>query len=73
MSKIRKKHISKVLPGDAVVIMQYDTLMYLAETFDALAAEQEEEEAAQAWRDIADDIRIQSNETHYDKEEDEIW
>ncbi len=73
MSKLKKKHNSKMLPGDAVVVMPYSTLMYLAETCDILGSEQADESTAQDWRDIADDIRIQSNETHYVEQEEEVW
>ena len=74
MSKVKKKHIAKLLPGESVVVMRYDTLMYLAQTCDLLAADQLSEEDAQAWRDLADDIRIQCNENYYDgSAEEEYW
>ena len=65
MSKVKKKHIVKLLPGESVVVMRYDTLMYLAETCDLLAIDQVTSDDAQAWREIADEIRLQSNENYY--------
>lgn len=82
MSKgIKKKHISKLVPGQVCVVLDYAIAMHIAETYDYLANDSlsrasssdssEANEHAQAYFDIADDIRAQSAETYYDIEEDE--
>lgn len=70
---MKKKHTIKMAPGDTTIVMPYSTLMYLAETCDMLAVDQVNEQDAQAWRDIADEIRFQSNENHYEIQEEEYW
>lgn len=74
MSKNKKKYVVKLNPGDSVIVLNYETLMYLAETCDLLATDQETHENAQAWRNIADEIRLQSEENYYEPtEEEEYW
>jgi len=73
MSKNRKKRSVKLNPGDSVVVLNYQTLMYLSETCDMLASEHEDQESAEAWRAIADEIRIQTVESHYELSEEEEW
>ena len=75
MSKNKKKHSVKLNPGDSVVVMSYETLLYLAETFDLLAVDQSNQEDAAAWRSIADEIRFQAEENQYQpiEDEEEYW
>jgi hypothetical protein len=75
MSKNRKKHSVKLSPGDSVLVLSYDTLLYLAETFDLLAVDQNNQEDAAAWRSIADEIRFQAEENYYKpvEDEEEYW
>lgn len=70
---MKKKQTVKVAPGESVLVMPYDTLMYLAETCDLLAREQSNVTDSIAWMDIADQIRYQSAENHYEIEEEEEW
>lgn len=71
MSKgIKKKHISKLMPGQVCIVVDYALAMHIAETYDYLANDANEE-YSQSFRDIADDIRVQSAETYYDVEGDE--
>jgi len=72
MSKLKKKHIVKLMPGDSAVVMTYDTLMYLAQTCDILAEQQENPTDAGAWRDVADTIRVQAEENYHEVTE-EDW
>ena len=71
MNRMKKKQTVKVAPGESVLVMSYDTLMYLAETCDLLAREQSTVTDSIAWMDIADQIRYQSAENHYEIEEEE--
>jgi len=74
MSKSKKKHTVKLNPGDSVVVFPRDTLLYLAETFDLLSVDQENQADAEAWRTIADEIRFQTEENFYQPiEEEEYW
>lgn len=73
MSKMKKKHIVKLMPGDSAVVMTYDTLMYLAQTCDLLAEQQESAQDANAWRDVADTIRVQAEENYHEVLEEEEW
>lgn len=73
MSKIKKKHVVKLLPGESAIVMSYETLMYLAQTCDILAEQQENDTDADAWRSVADEIRFQTEENHYEEEEQEEW
>jgi hypothetical protein len=71
MSKgIKKKHVSKLMPGQVCIVVDYALAMHIAETYDYLANDANEE-YSQSFRDIADDIRVQSAETYYDVEGDE--
>lgn len=71
MSKgIKKKHISKLMPGQVCLVVDYALAMHIAETYDYLANDANEE-YSQSFRDIADDIRVQSAETYYDVQGDE--
>lgn len=68
--QVSKKKISvKLLPGQSIVVMDYDSLMYLANTCDFLASDQDNLEDAQAWRSIADEIRFQANENVFSEDE----
>jgi len=74
MSRTKKKHVVKLYPGQSAVVMDYNTLMYLAQTCDLLAEQQDFDHDSEAWRAVADDIRYQTEENHYvDEEEQEDW
>lgn len=68
-NKTKKKHTVKLYPGDSAIVLPYETLMYMAGLCDTLAGDQVEEKDAQAWRDLADDIRYQCNENHFSTDE----
>lgn len=68
MSKkqMNKKKIGiKLTAGETAVALTYDQFMHIAETYDYLATEQDNEQDAQAFRDIADAIRYQSNQNYF--------
>lgn len=74
MSKTKKKQMVKLYPGQSTIVMDYDTLMYLAQTCDLLAEQQENDYDAESWRIVADDIRHQTEESYYASEEEaEDW
>jgi hypothetical protein len=73
---VSKKKISvKLMPGQSVLVLDYDSLMHLAGTCDFLATEQENLEDAEAWRYMADEIRFQANENLYSQNQEysEEW
>jgi hypothetical protein len=61
----RKKLNIKLVPGETAVAMSYDIFMHIAATYDFLSTEQDNESDAQAFRDIADSIRYQSEENNF--------
>lgn len=70
----RKKLNIKLVPGETAVVMSYDIFMHIAATYDFLATEQDNESDAQAFRDIADSIRYQSEENNFlNDDEYEDW
>lgn len=68
MSKTKKKHIAKLLPGQVVLVLDYEIAMHIAETYDFLAV-QEGGEYSDSYTSVADDIRIQSSESYYSGED----
>jgi hypothetical protein len=74
--QVSKKKVSvKLMPGQSVLVLDYDSLMHLASTCDFLAIEQENQQDAEAWRYIADEIRFQANENLYSQNQEysEEW
>lgn len=70
----KKKIGIKLTAGETAVVLTYDQFMHIAETYDYLATEQDNEQDAQAFRDIADTIRYQSNENYFLSEDEyEEW
>lgn len=73
MSKVKKKYIAKLVPGQVCIVLDYDTAMHIAESYDYFATQQDDE-YSDSFRRIADDIRIQSQETYYSMDENyEEW
>jgi hypothetical protein len=68
MSKIKKKHVSKLLPGQVAIVLDYAIAMHVAETYDFLAV-QNDDEHSDSYRSIADDIRVQSMDSYYSSED----
>lgn len=73
MSNLKKKHIVKLHQGECAVVMSYDTFMYLAQTCDIMASQQEDDTDAQSWRSIADEIRYQADETYFEEQQEDTW
>ena len=70
----KKKIGIKLTTGETAVVLTYDQFMHIAETYDYLATEQDNEQDAQAFRDIADMIRYQSSENYFLSEDEyEEW
>lgn len=70
----KKKIGIKLTAGDTAVVLTYEQFLHIAETYDYLATEQDNEQDAQAFRDIADTIRYQSNENYFHSEDEyEEW
>ena len=64
MSKTKKKYIAKLMPGQVCIVLDYDIAMHIAESYDYFATEKDDE-YSDSYRVIADDIRVQSQETYY--------
>ena len=66
-----KKKISlKLSVGDTAIVLTHELAMHIAETYDYLATEHQDEHS-DSFREIADNVRFQANENHYDELNDE--
>jgi len=71
MSKgIKKKHVAKLLPGQVCLILDNDVALHIAETYDFVSIDAEQE-YIQYYKDVADLIRLQVQETYYGGQEEE--
>lgn len=61
----KKKINLKLSIGDTAIVINYDTAMHIAETYDYLANEQEDD-YSESFRAIADHIRAQAMENYFD-------
>lgn len=68
MSKTKKKYITKLMPGQVAIVLDYEIAMHIAETYDFLAM-QEGDEYSDSYTNVADDIRAQSLESYYSSED----
>ena len=69
--KMSKKKISvKLNVGETAIVINHELAMHIAETYDYLATEHQDEHS-DSFREIADHIRFQANENHYDESDDE--
>lgn len=68
MSKkqLNKKKVNvKLIAGHSILVLDYDTLMHIAETYDFLGREKNDE-YSQWYFDLADEIRKQTLENYFD-------
>lgn len=65
---VRKKINLKLYPEETAVVLDYDTAMHIAETYDYLATEHLDE-YSDSFRQIADNIRSQANENYYNEQD----
>ena len=66
-----KKKISlKLSVGDTAIVLTHELAMHIAQTYDYLATEHQDEHS-DSFREIADNVRFQANENHYDELNDE--
>lgn len=73
MSKkqINKKKLNlKVTVGESAVILNYETFLHIAETYDYLASLESDIDSQNWYREVADVIRYQ-NESNYFMNDDE--
>jgi len=66
----KKKINLRLSVGDTAIVITHDLAMHIAETYDYLATEHQDEHS-DSFREIADHIRFQANENHYDELNDE--
>lgn len=66
MSKGQKKKITvKVLPGEAVFVASVEVLDHIYQTYMYMAGESTNEEEAQSWANVAEQVLDWSNKTYY--------
>lgn len=71
MSKgIKKKHVTKLMPGQVCIVLDSDVALHIAETYDFVSMDAEEE-YVQYYKEVADEIRLQVKETYYGGQEEE--
>jgi hypothetical protein len=77
MSKkqINKKKLNlKLVIGESAVVLNYETFLHIAETYDYLGSLESEQDAQIWYRDVADAIRYQAGFNHFlNDEEYEEW
>lgn len=61
----KKKVNLKLVSGQSAVVLDYDTLMHIAESYDFLGREKNDE-WSQWYFDVADEIRRQTLENYFD-------
>jgi len=66
----KKKLNVKLIHGQTVIVLDYDTALHIAETYDYLANEQQDE-YSDSFRAIADTVRSQAYENYFDSSEDQ--
>lgn len=76
MSKkqLNKKKVNvKLVAGNSILVLDYETLMHIAETYDFLGRDKNDE-YSQWYFDLADEIRKQTLENYFDiNDEYEEW
>lgn len=77
MSKkqINKKKLNlKLIIGESAVVLNYETFLHIAETYDYLGSLESEHDAQVWYREVADAIRYQAELNHFlNDEEYEEW
>jgi hypothetical protein len=70
----KKKLSVKLLHGQTAIVVDYDTALHIAETYDYLATQQEDE-YSDSFRAVADMVRNQAYENYFDNSEEnyEEW
>lgn len=66
----KKKLSLKLVHGQTAIVLDYDTAMHVAETYDYLA-NQQQDEYSDSFRAIADTVRDQAYENYFDSSEDQ--
>jgi hypothetical protein len=66
----KKKLSVKLSIGDTAIVIDYETAMHIAETYDYLANENENEHA-ESFRRVADTVRMQAIENYFDSTDDD--
>jgi hypothetical protein len=66
----KKKLSVKLSIGDTAVVIDYETAMHIAETYDYLANENQNE-YADSFRRVADTVRMQAVENYFDSMDDD--
>lgn len=60
----------KLSIGETAIVIDYETALHIAETYDYLANENEDEHA-ESFRRVADTVRMQAIENHFDSMDDD--
>lgn len=66
----KKKINLKITTGETAVVLDYETALHIAETYDYLA-NQQNDDYSDWFRQVADKIRAQAMENYFDSEDDD--
>lgn len=66
----KKKLNIKLTHGETAIVIDYETALHIAETYDYLANEHQDE-YSDSFRAIADTVRAQAYENYFDSSKDE--
>lgn len=66
----KKKINVKLVPGETVIVIDYETAMHIAETYDYLANENQDE-YSDSFRAVADLVRSQAFENYVSNSEED--
>ncbi len=66
----KKKINLKLVTGETAIVIDYDTALHIAETYDYLAT-QENDEYSDSFRRVADLVRSQALENYFDSSQDD--
>lgn len=66
----KKKLSVKLSIGDTAIVIDYETAMHIAETYDYLANENQDQ-YADSFRAVADTVRMQAVENYFDSIDDD--
>lgn len=70
----KKKLNLKVTVGESAVILNYETFLHIAETYDYLASLESDIDSQNWYREVADVIRYQNESNHFmNDDEYEDW
>jgi hypothetical protein len=69
---MNKKKISlKLNEGESALVLHYDNLMHIAESYDYFASQEKDPDTGNWYRELADSIRYQAGINHFEGPDEE--